>query len=313
MLRIVFMGTPEFSVPALSEIVGAGHEVAAVYTQPPRPAGRGMSERRSPVHVFAEAAGVPVLTPQSLKTAETQTAFAAHAADVAIVIAYGLLLPKAILDVPRHGCLNLHGSALPRWRGAAPIQRAVMAGDSETAAMVMRMDEGLDTGPVCLAESVAIGPEMTAGELHDRMALVGAGLIVKALAALERGSVDCRPQPEAGVTYARKIGNEEARIDFSRPAREVHNLIRGLSPAPGAWFQVTGANGMPERIKVLRATLAEGADAPGTVLDDMLTIACGDGAVQVLQVQRAGKRPMTAAELLRGFALPAGKRVDEPR
>lgn len=313
MLRIVFMGTPEFSVPALSEIVAAGHEVAAVYTQPPRPAGRGMSERKSPVHVFAEAAGVPVLTPQSLKTAETQAAFAAHAADVAIVIAYGLLLPKAILDVPRHGCLNLHGSALPRWRGAAPIQRAVMAGDAETAAMVMRMDEGLDTGPVCLAESIAIGPDMTAGELHDRMALVGAGLIVKALAALERGSVDCRPQPEAGVTYARKIGNEEARIDFGQPAREVHNLIRGLSPAPGAWFQVTGANGMPERIKVLRATLAEGADAPGTVLDDMLTIACGDGAVQVLQVQRAGKRPMTAAELLRGFALPAGKRVDEPR
>lgn len=313
MLRIVFMGTPELSVPALSEIVAAGHEVAAVYTQPPRPAGRGMSKRKSPVHVFAEAAGVPVLTPQSLKTAETQAAFAAHAADVAIVIAYGLLLPKAILDLPRHGCLNLHGSALPRWRGAAPIQRAIMAGDSETAAMVMRMDEGLDTGPVCLAESVAIGPEMTAGELHDRMALVGAGLVVKALAALERGSMDCRPQPESGVTYARKIGNEEARIDFSRPAKDVHNLIRGLSPAPGAWFQVTGANGMPERIKVLRATLAEGADAPGTVLDDMLTIACGEGAVQVLQVQRAGKRPMTAAELLRGFALQAGTRVDEPR
>lgn len=313
MLRIVFMGTPEFSVPALSEIVGAGHEVAAVYTQPPRPAGRGMSERRSPVHVFAEAAGVPVLTPQSLKTAETQAAFAAHAADVAIVIAYGLLLPKAILDVPRHGCLNLHGSALPRWRGAAPIQRAIMAGDSETAAMVMRMNEGLDTGPVCLAESVAIGPEMTAGELHDRMALVGAGLIVKALAALERGSVDCRPQPQVGVTYARKITNEEARIDFGQPAREVHNLIRGLSPAPGAWFQVTGANGMPERIKVLRATLAGGSGTPGTVLDDALGIACGDGAVQLLQVQRAGKRPMTAAELLRGFALQAGTRVDEPR
>jgi methionyl-tRNA formyltransferase len=309
MLRIVFMGTPEFSVPALSEIVAAGHEVATVYTQPPRPAGRGMSERRSPVHVFAEAAGLKVLTPVSLKAAEEQAAFASHGPDVAVVIAYGLLLPKAILDAPTHGCLNLHGSALPRWRGAAPIQRAIMAGDAETAAMVMRMDEGLDTGPVCLGESIAIGPDMTAGELHDRMALVGAGLVVKALAALERGSMDCRPQPQAGVTYARKITNEEARIDFGRPAREVHNLIRGLSPAPGAWFQVTGANGASERIKVLRAAPADGSGAPGTVLDGALTIACGEGAVQLLQVQRAGRRPMTAAELLRGYALLAGARV----
>jgi methionyl-tRNA formyltransferase len=198
---------------------------------------------------------------------------------------------------------------LPRWRGAAPIQRAIMAGDTETAAMVMRMDEGLDTGPVCLGESIAIGPDMTAGELHDRMALVGAGLVVKALAALERSSMDCRPQPQAGVTYASKITNEEARIDFGRPAQEVHNLIRGLSPAPGAWFQVMGANGASERIKVLRAALANGSGAPGTVLDDALTIACGEGAVQLLQVQRAGKRPMTAAELLRGYALPAGTRV----
>jgi methionyl-tRNA formyltransferase len=309
MLRIVFMGTPEFSVPALSEIVAAGHEVATVYTQPPRPAGRGMSERRSPVHVFAEAAGLKVLTPVSLKAAEEQAAFASHGPDVAVVIAYGLLLPKAILDAPTHGCLNLHGSALPRWRGAAPIQRAIMAGDAETAAMVMRMDEGLDTGPVCLGESIAIGPDMTAGELHDRMALVGAGLVVKALAALERGSMDCRPQPQAGVTYARKITNEEARIDFGRPAREVHNQIRGLSPAPGAWFQVTGANGASERIKVLRAAPADGSGAPGTVLDGALTIACGEGAVQLLQVQRAGRRPMTAAELLRGYALLAGARV----
>jgi methionyl-tRNA formyltransferase len=309
MLRIVFMGTPEFSVPALSEIVAAGHEVATVYTQPPRPAGRGMSERRSPVHVFAEAAGLKVLTPVSLKAAEEQAAFASHGPDVAVVIAYGLLLPKAILDAPTHGCLNLHGSALPRWRGAAPIQRAIMAGDAETAAMVMRMDEGLDTGPVCLGESIAIGPDMTAGELHDRMAQVGAGLVVKALAALERGSMDCRPQPQAGVTYARKITNEEARIDFGRPAREVHNQIRGLSPAPGAWFQVTGANGASERIKVLRAAPADGSGAPGTVLDGALTIACGEGAVQLLQVQRAGRRPMTAAELLRGYALLAGARV----
>jgi methionyl-tRNA formyltransferase len=310
MLRIVFMGTPEFSVPALSEIVAAGHEVEAVYTQPPRPAGRGMSEKRSPVHVFAEASGLPVLTPASLKGADVQAAFAAHAADVAVVIAYGLLLPKAILDAPRHGCLNLHGSALPRWRGAAPIQRAVMAGDAETAAMVMRMDEGLDTGPICLAESIAIGSDMTAGELHDRMALVGAGLVVKALAALERGSMDCRPQSDIGVAYAHKIGNDEARIDFNRPAREVHNQIRGLSPAPGAWFRVTGGSGTTERIKVLRAVLAKGSGAPGTVLDDVLTIACGEDAVQLLQVQRAGKRPMTAAELLRGFVLPAGARVE---
>ena len=308
MLRIVFMGTPQFSVPALSEIVAAGHEVAAVYTQPPRPAGRGMSEKRSPVHVFAEAAGLTVVTPVSLKTAEAQAGFAARGADVAIVIAYGLLLPKAVLQAPQHGCLNLHGSALPRWRGAAPIQRAIMAGDAETAAMVMRMDEGLDTGPVCLAESIAIAPDMTAGELHDRMALVGAGLVVRALAALERGSLDCQPQSETGVTYARKIGNDEARIDFTQPAKPVHDLIRGLSPAPGAWFEVT-ANGVSERIKVLRATVADGAGVAGTVLDGALTIACGEGAVQLLQVQRAGKRPMTAAELLRGFALPAGARV----
>ena len=305
-MRIVFMGTPEFSVPALSEIAAAGHDVAAVYTQPPRPAGRGMSERKSPVQVFAEAAGLPVLTPTSLKGAEAQATFAAHAADVAVVIAYGLLLPKAILEAPTYGCLNLHGSALPRWRGAAPIQRAIMAGDTETAAMVMRMDEGLDTGPVCLGESIAIGPDMTAGELHDRMALVGAGLVVKALAALERGSMDCRPQSDAGVTYARKITNEEARIDFSKPAREVHNLVRGLSPAPGAWFQVTLPNGVTERIKVLRAAPAEGSGTPGTVLDDAPTIACGEGAVRLLQAQRAGKRPMTAAEMMRGFALPAG-------
>ena len=308
MLRIVFMGTPEFSVPALSEIVAAGHEVVAVYTQPPRPAGRGMSEKRSPVHVFAEAAGLTVVTPVSLKTAEAQAGFAAHGADVAIVIAYGLLLPKAVLQAPQHGCLNLHGSALPRWRGAAPIQRAIMAGDAETAAMVMRMDEGLDTGPVCLAESIVIAPDMTAGELHDRMALVGAGLVVKALAALERGSLDCEPQSETGITCARKITNDEARIDFSQPAKAVHDLIRGLSPAPGAWFAVT-ANGVSERIKVLRARVADGAGVAGTVLDGALTIACGEGAVQLLQVQRAGKRPMTAVELLRGFALPAGARV----
>jgi methionyl-tRNA formyltransferase len=308
MLRIVFMGTPEFSVPALSEIVAAGHDVAAVYAQPPRPAGRGMSERKSPVHVFAEAAGLPMLTPASLKSPEAQAGFTAHDADVTVVIAYGLLLPKPILAAPRHGCLNLHGSALPRWRGAAPIQRAIMAGDTETAVMVMRMDEGLDTGPICLTEGVAIEPHMTAGELHDRMALAGAGLVVRALAALERGSLDCRPQPHDGVTYARKITNDEARIDFNLPAREVHNQIRGLSPVPGAWFEIPVAGGR-ERIKVLRATPTEAVGVPGTLLDDVLTIACGEGAVQLLQVQRAGKRPMMAVEFLRGFALPAGTRV----
>jgi len=309
-LRIVFMGTPDFSVPILNALIGQGHEIVAVYSQPPRPAGRrGLELTPSPVHRNAEQFGIEVRTPKSLKDPEEQQAFIDLQADVAIVVAYGLILPKAILEGTRLGCYNGHASLLPRWRGAAPIQRAIMAGDAETAAMVMRMDEGLDTGPVCLAESIAIGPEMTAGELHDRMALVGAGLVVKALAALERGSMDCRPQPEAGVTYARKIGNDEARIDFNRQATDVHNLIRGLSPAPGAWFQVTAANGTPERIKVLRATLAEGAGVAGTVLDDVPTIACGDGAVQRVQVQRAGKRPMTAAELLRGFALPAGSRV----
>ncbi len=239
MLRIVFMGTPEFSVPTLAEIVGAGHEVVAVYSQPPRPAGRGMAETKSPVQLFAEASGIPVFTPKSLRTAEAQAVFAAHQADVAVVVAYGLILPKAVLDAPREGCLNLHGSMLPRWRGAAPIQRAIMAGDSETAAMVMKMDEGLDTGPVCLAERIAIGPNMTAGELHDAMKLQGAGLMVRALAALERGSLHATPQPADGVTYAAKIDKAEARIDLSLPARDVHNRVRGLSPFPGAWIDVS--------------------------------------------------------------------------
>lgn len=307
-LRIVFMGTPDFAVPTLVEILAAGHDVVAVYTQPPRPAGRGMDERKSPVHLQAEQNGIAVFTPKSLKGAAEQEVFRSHGADVGVVVAYGLILPKPILDAPEHGCLNLHASALPRWRGAAPIQRAIMAGDTETAVMVMRMDEGLDTGPICLAERVPIGPNATAGELHDELARVGASLMVRALAALERGSLDATPQPGTGVTYAAKIDKAEARIDFSRPAREVHNLIRGLSPFPGAWFEA-GPAGRRERIKVLRSELAEGAGEPGTVLDDRLTVACGEGAVRLVLLQRAGRKPMPADEFLRGFDLAPGTQL----
>jgi methionyl-tRNA formyltransferase len=307
-LRVVFMGTPEFAVPTLAEIAGAGHDVAAVYTQPPRRAGRGMAERKSPVHAYADNLGLPVLTPKSLRTPEAVETFRSHRADVAVVVAYGLILPKPILEIPRFGCLNLHASALPRWRGAAPIERAVMAGDTDTAVMVMRMEEGLDTGPVCLAERVPIGPDTTAGELHDELSRLGAGLMLRALAAAERGSLDTSPQSSEGATYAPKIANEDARIDFARQASEVHNQIRGLSPQPGAWLEA-GPEGKRERIKVLRSALAEGHGTPGEVLDDRLTIACGDGAVRLLVVQRAGKRPMEAAELLRGFAIPPGTRL----
>jgi methionyl-tRNA formyltransferase len=306
-LRLVFMGTPDFSVPTLAEILSAGHEVAAAYAQPPRPAGRGMAEQASPVQRFAASVGIPVRTPKSLKGADIQRAFVELGADAAVVVAYGLLLPLPILEAPRLGCLNLHASALPRWRGAAPIQRAIMAGDTETAAAVMRMAEGLDTGPVCLAEPVAIGPDTTAGELHDVLAARGASLMVRALAALERGTLDCVAQAETGVTYAAKIDKAEARIDFTRPAREVHNLVRGLSPFPGAWFEA--GEGRRERVKVLRTALADGRGAPGELLDERLTVACGEGAVRLVELQRAGKRPMPASELLRGFALPPGARI----
>jgi len=307
-MRVVFMGTPDFAVPVLSEILTAGHEVAAVYTQPPRPAGRGMSERQSAVHGFADGAGIPVVAPKSLKGEADQQAFAKHRADVAVVVAYGLILPKPVLEAPRYGCLNLHASALPRWRGAAPIQRAIMAGDTETAAAVMCMEAGLDTGPICLEERVTIEPDMTAGELHDFLAGRGARLMVRALANLERGTLQCQAQAAEGVTYAAKLGKDEGRIDFSRRAIDVHNHIRGLSPVPGAWFEIVSGD-KHERIKVLRASLAKGAGVPGTILDDRLTIACWDGAIRVLQAQRAGKRPMTADELLRGFALPAGTQL----
>ena len=307
-MRIVFMGTPEFAVPTLAAIVAAGHEIVAVYTQPSRPAGRGMAERRSAVHAFAAGAGLPVLTPASLKAEAEQRALAAHTADVGVVVAYGLILPKPALAAPRAGCLNLHASALPRWRGAAPIQRAVMAGDTETAATVMRMDEGLDTGPVCLAERVAIAPDMTAGELHDALAARGADLMVRALSAIERDTLSCTPQPADGVTYAAKIGKAETRIDFTQPARAVHNHVRGLSPVPGAWVEVK-SSGKPERIKVLRTALGEGSGPAGTILQDNLTIACGEGAVRILEVQRAGKKPMRAEDFLRGFPLLPGTKL----
>ena len=309
MLRVVFMGTPDFAVPTLAAIAAAGHQVAAVYTQPPRPAGRGMQERKSAVHRFADAAGIGVLTPRTLKGNYEQHAFAALKADVAVVVAYGLILPKPVLDAPRAGCLNLHASALPRWRGAAPIQRAIIAGDTETAVTVMRMDEGLDTGPVCLAELLSIGPDMTAGELHDLLADRGAGLMVRALAQLEQGALSCAPQPVAGITYAAKIDKGETGIDFSRPAREVHNHVRGLSPAPGAWFDMATGEGKRERIRVLRTALADGAGPAGTVLDEALTIACGEGAVRLLELQRAGKRSMPADEFLRGYPVRPGHRL----
>jgi len=309
MLRVVFMGTPDFAVPTLAAIAAAGHQVAAVYTQPPRPAGRGMQERKSAIHQCADAAGIRVLTPRTLKADDEQQAFTALKADVAVVVAYGLILPKPVLDAPRQGCLNLHASALPRWRGAAPIQRAIIAGDTETAATVMRMDEGLDTGPVCLAEPLSIGPEMTAGELHDLLAQRGAGLMLRALAQLEQGALNCTPQPVAGITYAAKIDKGETGIDFSRPAREVHNHVRGLSPSPGAWFDLATAEGKRERVKVLRTALADGAGPAGTVLDGALTIACGEGAVRLLELQRAGKKALSAAEFLRGWPIAAGTRV----
>lgn len=305
-LRVIFMGTPEFAVPTLMEIVGQSYDVIACYSQPPRPAGRGMEARPSPVHQAAETLGIPVFTPTSLKSAEEQERFAAFDADVAIVVAYGLLLPRAVLEAPRFGCLNLHGSLLPRWRGAAPINRAIMAGDRESGIEVMRMEEGLDTGPVCMAERVEISPDMTAGDLHDRLAALGGDLMVRALAALSRGGLVETPQAEDGVTYAKKIDKAEARIDWTRTAREVHNQIRGLSPFPGAWCEMTIA-GKTERVKILRSTLGEGSGVPGTVLDTSLQIACGIGAVRLVQVQRAGKRPMSAEEFQRGANIGVGE------
>jgi methionyl-tRNA formyltransferase len=307
-MRIIFMGTPDFAVPTLQAILAAGHEVVAVYTQPPRPAGRGMEKRKSPVHLAAEAAGLTVLTPESLKRGVEAVRFAGFDAHVAVVVAYGLILPRSILEAPPDGCLNLHASLLPRWRGAAPIVRAILAGDAKTGICIMRVDETLDTGPVCLVERLEIGPDETAGELHDRLAASGAQLMVEALGEVARGSLIFHPQAGEGATYAKKIEHAETRIDWSRRAHDVHNLIRGLSPSPGAWFEAE-INGKPERVKALRSTLADGQGPPGTLLDDGLTVACGDGAVRLAQVQRAGKRPMGAEEFLRGAALAPGSLV----
>jgi methionyl-tRNA formyltransferase len=305
-LRLVFMGTPEFAVPTLVEIVGHGHEVAAVYTRAPKPAGRGMEMQPSPVEQKARSFSLPVLSPKTLKTTEAGEVFAAHRAQAAVVVAYGLILPPSILDGVPLGCFNLHASALPRWRGAAPINRAVMAGDAETAAAVMRMDQGLDTGPVAMAERVAIGADMTAGELHDLLARLGADLMVRALAALEKGALTLTPQPADGITYAPKIDKSETRIDWTHPWKAVHDHCRGLSPSPGAWFEIAGAG---ERIKVLRTTRAEGSGVPGTTLDDQLTVACGEGALRILELQRASRQAMKAEAFLRGLPLPPGTRL----
>jgi methionyl-tRNA formyltransferase len=305
-LRVIFMGTPEFSVPTLRAIAEAGHEIEAVYTQPPRAAGRrGLELTPSPVQREAERLGIAVRTPVSLKNDAEQQAFRALRADVAVVVAYGLLLPKAILEAPRFGCLNGHASLLPRWRGAAPIQRAVMAGDTETGMMVMRMEEGLDTGPVAMVEKCAIGPDMTAGDLHDRLMIVDAALMVEALARLERDALTFTTQATAGVTYAKKIDKAETRVDWTRPAGEVHDHIRGLSPFPGAWCE-TEIGGRLERLKLLRSTLSDGAGEPGGILDDRLTVACGSGAIRLVEVQRAGGRPITSQEFLRGAKLEKG-------
>ena len=309
MMRIIFMGTPDFAVPTLGALLAADYHIVGVYTQPPRAAGRGLAARKSRVQLFAETKRLPVFTPASLKGAEEQARFKGLNADAAIVVAYGLILPKPIVETPRFGCFNLHASLLPRWRGAAPIQRAIMTGDIETGVAIMRIEEALDSGAVCLAEREPIRPDETAGELHDRLAVVGAALMVRALHDLEQGALACWPQHDEGTTYAAKIEPGETRIDWSRPAREVHNLIRGLSPHPGAWFEIE-LNSKRERVRALRSTLAGGGGTPGAVLDDRLTIACGTGAVRLMEVQRAGKRAMTAEEFLRGVEVRPGTIFD---
>jgi len=303
-MRLIFMGTPNFSVPALAALLGAGHEIAAVYSQPPRSAGRGMKARRSKVHEFALRHELEVRTPLNFKNAEDVTAFATLKADAAVVVAYGLILPPAILEAPRAGCFNIHASLLPRWRGAAPIQRAIMAGDEMTGITIMAMDEGLDTGDICWVDPLPIGPDMNAAELHDALSASGAEAIAEVLAHIKSGNLSSRPQPGEGVSYAAKINKAEARIDWTMSGGQVHNHIRGLSPFPGAWFEARG-----ERIKVLRSSLVSGSSAPGDVLDDQLTIACGSEAVRLEVVQRAGKKPNAGVEFLRGFGLIKGDRL----
>jgi len=307
-LRLIFMGTPEFAVPTLLALVAQGHEIAAVYTRAPKPGGRrGLALQLTPIEQEARRLGIAVLTPKTLKIEQSLAEFRAHGADAAVVVAYGMILPQAILDAPKFGCYNLHASLLPRWRGAAPINRAIMAGDAETGVMVMQMDAGLDTGDVALAERLAITETMTAADLHDRLARIGADLMVRAMAALERGRLTLTAQVTDGVTYAAKIDKAEARIDWSRPAHAVLRHIHGLSPFPGAFSEVS-IDGEAVRIKILRCEQANGKGAPGAVLDDRLSIACGEGAIRIVELQRAGKAPMNATDFLRGTRLAPGAR-----
>jgi methionyl-tRNA formyltransferase len=306
-LRLIFMGTPDFAVPTLRALAEHGHEIMAVYTRAAKPAGRGMKLQATPVEQEARRLGIPVLTPTTLKTPEAQQKFEAHHADAAVVVAYGMILPQSILNVPPLGCFNLHASLLPRWRGAAPINRAIMAGDAESGVMVMKMDAGLDTGDVAMAERIAISDAMTAADLHDALAPLGADLMVRAMGALERGELQLAKQSEVGVTYAAKIEKAEARIDWNKPARAVLRHIHGLSPFPGAWCEMPIEG--EARVKILRCELAEGSGAPGELLDDRLTIACGEGAVRILELQRAGKQPMKANEFLRGTPLKPPARL----
>jgi methionyl-tRNA formyltransferase len=307
-LRLIFMGTPEFSVPTLLELVAHGHEIAAVYTRVAKPAGRGMKLQLSPVEQQARRLGIAVFTPSTLKTPEALEQFRAHNADASVVVAYGMILPKTILDTPPLGCFNLHASLLPRWRGAAPINRAIMAGDAETGVMVMKMDAGLDTGDVAMVERVAITDAMTAADLHDALARLGGDLMVRAMGALERGNLQLTRQSDEGVTYAAKIEKAEARIDWNRPARAVLRHIHGLSPFPGAWCEMA-IEGEPARVKILRGALADGFGAPGDVLDDHLAVACQEGAIRILGLQRAGGKPMKAEEFLRGTPLQPPMRL----
>jgi methionyl-tRNA formyltransferase len=307
-LRLIFMGTPEFAVPTLLELVAHGHEIAAVYTRAAKPAGRGMKQQPTPVEQEARRLGIPVMTPTTLRTPEALEQFRAHDADVAVVVAYGMILPQAILDAPKLGCFNLHASLLPRWRGAAPINRAIMAGDTETGVMVMKMDAGLDTGDVAMAERTEITDAMTAGDLHDTLARLGGDLMVRAIGALERDRLQLTRQSEQGVSYAAKIDKSEARINWNRPAREVLRHIHGLSPFPGAWCEIP-IDGEPVRAKILRGAISAGSGAPGELLDDRLAVACNEGALRILELQRAGKAAMKAEDFLRGTPLTPPARL----
>ena len=300
-MRLAFFGTPDFAVPALDALVAAGHEIVCVYTQPPRAAGRGGKERRSPVHLAAVQSGIGDRTPSTLKDAQAQSDIAALDLDAAVVVAYGLILPKPILEAPRLGCINIHASLLPRWRGAAPIQRAILAGDRETGVTIMMMDEGLDTGPELLKGAVPIGPSTTGETLHDQLAALGARLIVEAVEGLAAGRLTPAPQAEEGATYAAKLTREEGRLDWTQPAVELERQVRAFSPWPGAWFQHDS-----DRLKVIAAELAPGSGAPGSVLDGQLTIACGEGALRLSIVQREGRAPVDAAALLRGYPIAPG-------